>query len=261
MPSLAQRFPVVAVDLPGLGDSRGSAPSYDAKTVAGFVHELVADKLGYKHVHIVGHDWGAGVAFAYAAFYRESTLSLTMMGFPVLPGPATDQQAFRGQLWWFGFQAVPQLPEKLVAGRQRTYLSWFYEHAVGPEHQIDPAAVTEYIRTNCSPDVLHNGFELYRSIPTDTSDNSSLVANKLTLPVLYMEQTAVPRQLSSQPRDPQVQKTQLRARIEPMVVGPITVELVPNSGHWIPEENPEFVSSHLLAFIDAAKRRAPQSKQ
>jgi pimeloyl-ACP methyl ester carboxylesterase len=87
MPSLARQFAVVAIDLPGLGDSHGSPPSYDAKTVAGFVHGLVADALGYQHVHIVGHDWGAGVAFAYAAFYRGCRLEPRHDGFPDLAGP------------------------------------------------------------------------------------------------------------------------------------------------------------------------------
>ena len=260
MPSLARQFTVLAIDLPGLGDSHGSPPSYDAKTVAGFVHGLVADALGYQHVHVVGHDWGAGVAFAYAAFHREAASSLAMMGFPILPGPGTDEQAFRSQLWWLGFQAVPQLPEQLVAGRQRTYLSWFFEHAVAQGNRIDPAAVTEYVRTYCSPSVLHNGFELYRSIPADASDNASLTANKLTLPVLYMDQTARSSRLTAQPRDPEAQKAQLLARIQPMVAGPISVQLVPDAGHWVPEENPDFVSSQLTAFVDTAKRQASRSK-
>ena len=260
MPSLARQFTVLAIDLPGLGDSYGSVPSYDMKTVAGFVHGLVADALTYQHVHVVGHDWGAGVAFAYAAFYREATSSLTMMGFPILPGPATNEQAFRGQLWWLGFHAVPRVPEQLVAGRQRTYLSWFFENAVAPGNRIDPAAVTEYVRTYCRPSVLHGGFELYRSLPTDVSDNTSLIGNKLTLPVLYMDQMAPSSRLTAQSRDPEAQKAQFIARIQPMVSGPISVQLVPDSGHFVPEENPHFVSNQITAFFDTVKRLVFQPK-
>jgi pimeloyl-ACP methyl ester carboxylesterase len=251
MPTLARQFTVVAVDLPGLGDSHGSAPSYDARTVAGVVHGLIADTLGYRHLHVVGHDWGAGIAFAYAAFYHGAASSVTMMGFPILPGPATDQQAFRGQLWWLGFHAVPQLPEQIVAGHQRTYLRWFYEHGVARANRIDPAAVTEYVRTYCSPSVLHNGFELYRATPTDRSDNTALAGNKLTVPVLYMDQAVSVR--LAQPSDPEAQKAQWRARIQPMVAGPISVELVPDSGHFMPEENPDFVSRQLTMFVHTVK--------
>jgi pimeloyl-ACP methyl ester carboxylesterase len=183
-----------------------------------------------------------------------------MMGFPILPGPGTDEQAFRGQLWWLGFHAVPQLPEQLVAGRQRTYLRWFFEHAAAQANRIDPAAVTEYVRTYCRPSVLHNGFELYRAIPTDASDNASLTADKLTLPVLYMDQAAGSSRLTAQPRDPEAQKAQLLARIQLMVAGPISVKLVPDSGHWLPEENPDFVSSQLTAFVDTVKRQTSPHK-
>src|SRR5262249_50285449 len=128
-------------------------------------------------------------------------------------------------------------------------------HAVAQGNRIDPAAVTEYVRTYCSPSVLHNGFELYRSIPADASDNASLTANTLTWPVPYMAQTARSSRLTAQPRDPEAQKAQLLARIQPMVAGPISVQLVPDSGHWVPEENPDFVSSQLTAFVDTVKRQ------
>jgi pimeloyl-ACP methyl ester carboxylesterase len=243
MPALARDYTVVAVDLPGLGDSRGSPPSYDKKTLAWYVHRLVADILGYRRAHLVGHDFGAAVAFAYAAFHRESAASLTIMDFP-LSGPATDQQQLRALLWWFGFHDVAQLPEQLVDGRQRTYLGWFYANFVAAPNRIEPVAVTEYVRTYCKPSVLHGGFELYRTSAIDTSDNSSLTTNRLTLPILVM----------SPPRsnDPNAEKAQLRSVIQPMAAGPISVELVPQSGHFVPEENPEFVATQLRAFINSS---------
>jgi pimeloyl-ACP methyl ester carboxylesterase len=71
------------VDLPGLGDSHGTPPSYDKKTLARYVHRLVADTLGHRRVHLVGHDFGARVALACAAFQQESAASLTVMDFQV----------------------------------------------------------------------------------------------------------------------------------------------------------------------------------
>jgi pimeloyl-ACP methyl ester carboxylesterase len=241
MPALARDHTVLAVDLPGLGDSQGAPPSYDKKTLARFVHGLIADTLGYRRVDLVGHDFGAAVAFAYAGFYPQSAASLTVMDFPIA-GPATDEQVLRAQLWWFGFHGVPQLPEQMVADRQRTYLSWFYDNLVAPPNRLAPKAVTEYVRTYCSPSVLHGGFELYRTLATDTSDNTSLTTTKLTLPILSMS--------AIRSNDPNPEKAQLRQIIQPMASGPITVELVPNSGHFLAEENPGFVTSTLRAFID-----------
>jgi len=242
MPDLARDHTVVAVDLPGLGDSRGSPPAYDEKTLATFVHSLVVDHLGFHHVHLVGHDFGAGVAFAYAAFFRDAASTLTMMEFP-LPGPGTDEQQLRAQLWWFGFHDVAQLPEEMVQGRQLTYLSWFYDNLVAPSNRIDATAVTEYVRTYCIPSVLHGGFQLYRELPTDASENSSLTTNKLTLPILLMSPI--------RGSDPDAEKAQLIATVQPMASGPISAELVPDSGHFVAEENPEFVAAQLRSFIDA----------
>jgi pimeloyl-ACP methyl ester carboxylesterase len=241
MPALARDHTVLAVDLPGLGDSRGTPPSYDKKTLARFVHGLVADALGYRRVDMVGHDFGAAVAFAYAGFYPQSAASLTVMDFPIA-GPATDEQLLRAQLWWFGFHGVQGLPEQMVGNRQRTYLSWFYDNLVAPPNRIDPKAVTEYVRTYCSPSVLHGGFELYRTLAQDTSDNASLTTNKLTLPILSMS--------AVRSNDPNAEKAQLIQIIQPMASGPITAELVPSSGHFLPEENPRFVTATLLAFVD-----------
>jgi hypothetical protein len=60
---------------------------------------------------------------------------------------------------------------------------------------------------------------------------------------------------------PEAQKAQLLARIQPMVAGSISVKLVPDCGHWLPEENPRFVSSQLAAFVDAVKRQTSPPKQ
>jgi len=139
------------------------------------------------------------VAFAYAAFFPDAAASLTVMDFPVA-GPATDEQQLRGFLWWFGFHEVPALPEQLVAGRQRTYLGWFHANEVLPPNRIAPAAVTEYVRAYCRPGALHGGFDLCRTIPQDTADNSSLTAHPLTLPILAMA--------AARPGDPSAQEEQ-----------------------------------------------------
>jgi pimeloyl-ACP methyl ester carboxylesterase len=101
--------------------------------------------------------------------------------------------------------------------------------------------VTAYVRTYCSASVLHGGFELYRTLATDMSDNTSLTTNKLTMPILSMS--------AIRSTDLNAEKAQLVQIIQPMASGPITVELVPASGHFLPEENPEFVTAALRAFI------------
>src|SRR3954452_25336768 len=66
MPLLAERFTVIAPDLPGIGDSDVPAQGLDMKTAAISIHEL-AKALGVKSAEVVGHDIGLMVAYAYAA--------------------------------------------------------------------------------------------------------------------------------------------------------------------------------------------------
>ncbi|MFC8094247.1 alpha/beta fold hydrolase [Streptomyces sp. NPDC057301] len=76
MPELAKHHTVYAVDLPGLGDSSGSPSGYDKATLARYVHTLIADRLGVDDARVVGHDFGAAVAFQYAGQFPDDTARL-----------------------------------------------------------------------------------------------------------------------------------------------------------------------------------------
>lgn len=247
MPELARDYTVLAVDLPALGDSRGRLPSYDKKTLARYVHRLVADELGYRRVHLVGHDFGAAVAFAYAAFHRESAETVTLMDYP-LASPTVDDQLLQAQLWWFGFHRIPELPEQMVNGRQHTYFTWFFDTLTAPHNRIEPQAVSEFVRAYCRPGALHAGFELYRTRAIDKADNASLTDDRLTLPIMAMAPV--------RSNDPEHEKRQLQETMRPMAQGPISVQLVPGSGHFLPEEHPEAVTAHLRQFLSSFSTRS-----
>ena len=66
MPALAKNHTVIAPDLRGLGDSSKPLTGYDGKTTAEDIHQLVS-QLGFKNIFLVGHDFGAQVAYSYAA--------------------------------------------------------------------------------------------------------------------------------------------------------------------------------------------------
>src|SRR5437762_2783262 len=66
IPLLAERFRVIAPDLPGIGDSDIPANGLDMKTAAVRMHGL-AKSLGIEKARVVGHDIGLMVAYAYAA--------------------------------------------------------------------------------------------------------------------------------------------------------------------------------------------------
>lgn len=236
MPGLAEDFTVVAVDLPGLGDSQGEPPSYDKVTLARYVHGLVSDRLGHDTgVHLAAHDLGAGVAFQYAAQYSDEVARMTVMDYP-LPGPVLDADALADLSWHFAFHEVPELPEQLVRGDQRTYLDWFYDTFAASPDRIPDRAVREFVRVYCRDQVLRGGFELYRTLGQDTTDN--LATTPLPMPVQVLSAGAGEATLPDG----------FGFVWQPLVQQPVVNIKVPDSGHWLPEENPAFVIDRLRSF-------------
>lgn len=104
-------------------DQRGYSPGACPPAVSDYAMEhLVGDVvalLDAAHVqraHLVGHDWGGGVAWALAATHPERVASLTVLS---TPHPAAMGAAMlHGQVlrsWYMGAFQVPRLPERLLA--------------------------------------------------------------------------------------------------------------------------------------------------
>ena len=74
IPRLAERFTVIAPDLPGIGDSDIPSGAVDMKWAAARIHDL-ARSLGVQKAEVVGHDIGLMVAYAYAAQYPSELRS------------------------------------------------------------------------------------------------------------------------------------------------------------------------------------------
>ena len=93
MPSLAEKFTVIAPDLPGIGDSSIPADKIDMPTAATRIHDLLVS-LGVKNARVAGHDIGLMVAYAYATQFPSETEKLAVMDafLPRRGGMGTDLQ-------------------------------------------------------------------------------------------------------------------------------------------------------------------------
>lgn len=241
MPALADHFTVYAVDLPGLGDSAGSPPSYDKATLARYTHTLIADRLGQRDARIAGHDLGAAVAFQYAAQFPGDVGKLAYLDLP-LPGPAVDATTYRGLSWHIAFHSQPQVPETVVGNDVRDYLALFYPQVAfggtafggpGAPSPFDDGEVDEYARTYSRPEVLHGGFELYRTLGQDVAANTG--AAPISTPTLLMSAEGL------------LEST--KATVAPRISTIARAVEVPRAGHWLVEENPEFVTTELVNFL------------
>src|SRR5215469_7998957 len=87
IPKLADKFTIIAPDLPGIGDSAIPKDGLDMKTAAIRIHAL-AMSLGVTEARVVGHDIGLMVAYAYAARFPSEVEKLVVMDafLPGVPG-------------------------------------------------------------------------------------------------------------------------------------------------------------------------------
>src|SRR5919197_2889451 len=185
MPALAKNHTVIAPDLRGLGDSSKPPTGYDGKTLADDIRQLVA-QLGFKTIFLVGHDIGSFVVYPYAAEHPTEVKRLVVMEVPP-PGFFPSPQVNGGPpLWWILFHQTPDVPEALVEGKERTYLSWFYQNLAYNPAAITQAAINEYVSHYSAPGGMRAGFEYYRAFPQDAIQNMNYSKTKLTMRVLAL---------------------------------------------------------------------------
>src|SRR5215212_1484958 len=237
MPALAQNYTVIAPDLRGLGDSSKPPTGYDGKTLAEDIHQLVT-QLGFNTIFLVGHDIGTQVAYSYAAEHPTEVEKLAVMELTI-PGFAPPG---RPPIWWAIFHQTPDVPEALVQGKEMMYLSWFLSGLA-----FNPAAITqedigEYVSHYSAPGGMRAGFEYYRAFPEDAIQNQNYSKTKLTMPVLALGGSYLPV-LGGNITMPSIiyGMQQLAENVQGVKV--------PNSGHFIPEEQPQFVINQISNFF------------
>jgi pimeloyl-ACP methyl ester carboxylesterase len=235
IPALADRFTVIVPDYRGAGHSSRPVGGYDKRTMAEDIRQLV-HHLGFDRATIVGHDIGLMVAYAYAAAYPTETTKLVVMDAP-LPGTKVwDRLSVDPRVWHFAFHGARDVAELLVAGKEREYLTLFYDARIYDPSAFTTADIDAYVRAYATPGAMRAGFELYRAFPQDVHDNKELMRVRLELPVLAMggaHSTSGP----------------LVEEMMREVANDVTGALVPDAAHWLAEENPEFVVGHLLSFL------------
>ena len=241
MPDLAKNYTVIVPDLRGLGDSSKPPTGYDGKTVAEDIHQLVG-KLGLKTIFLVGHDIGTQVAYSYAAAHPTEVKKLAVMELTI-PGFVP---AGRMPLWWVVFHQTPDVPEALVQGKEMLYLSWFYHNLANNPAAITQEDINEYVSHYTAPGGMHAGFEHYRAFPQDAIQNQNYSKTKLTMPVLGLGGGYTPAFGGNVTMPSVVYGMKILAQN-------VTGILVPNSGHWVPEEQPQFLADQLLKFFGNAK--------
>ena len=237
MPRLAGRYTVIAPDLRGLGDSTRPAGGYDKKTLGADIASLVIGHLGFDRFHLVGHDWGGPVAFSVAADNPRAVRTLTILDV-VIPGDGGDFSQ-GGRRWHHALFRTLDLPEQLFSGREEIVINWLFENYGFRADCIAQEDRAEFLRTYKKPGAFRALLEIYRALPRDAEDNKENLARngRLKMPVLALG--------GDRSFGRGMECIESLRRVAENVRG----GLVKDCGHWIAEEQPDFLVDQLLALF------------
>ncbi len=231
---LAQHHTVVVPDLRGMGLSAHPDIGYTKKNQAMDIAGVM-DALKIQKTDLVTHDIGNMVGYALAAQYPSRITKWVVIDAP-LPGIGNwDEIKQSPLLWHFNFRG-PDV-ERLVAGRERIYLDRFYNELSADPRKIDEATRQHYAALYARPHAMHDAFEQFGAFNQDAIDNKALLTTggKLTMPVLAL---GAEKSFGSSQADT------LR-----FVATNVTMGIVPTSGHWIMDENPEATTAMIVDFL------------
>jgi len=177
------------------------------------------------------------VAYSYAAAHPTEVMRLVVMESGLPPG---------GLPWWFSFSQIPDLPEALVEGKEAIYLSWFYHNGAYNQSAITPSAIDEYVRHYSTPGGMRAGFEYYRALPEDLVQYMNYSKTKFPIPVLAVGSSFTIFFGGNSTTNYTLSEMKALAQN-------VRGIQVPNSGHFIPEERPNYVISQLSHFFSEGR--------
>src|ERR1700687_4547271 len=220
---LVKDYTVIVPDLRGMGRSTHPDTGYTKKNQAVDIAGVM-DALQVQKADLVTHDIGNMVGYALAAQYPARITRWVVIDAP-LPGIGDWDIIIRDpRLWHFNF-------------RERISLDRFYDELSANPAAIDEQTREHYAALYARPHAIHDAFEQFGAFSQDAKDNQALLAKggKLPMPVLP---------IGAEKSFGAAQADDLR-----FVASNVTSGIVPGSGHWIMEENPQATVKLVAEFL------------
>ena len=222
-------------------DQRGYSPGARPQGRRAYrLGETVADVLalldaaGLDTAHVVGHDWGAAVGWALAAWHPDRVHTVTALSVPhpgaMLRALVTSDQALRS--YYMGLFQVPALPERLILAGAGSPLRRMLSRGGLPDD-----AVERYVSRMRQPGALSGALGWYRAMPWSARQT----VGKVRVPTLHLWST-----------DDAFLGRAATEDTARFVDAPYRLEVLPGVSHWIPELAPDVVADLVTAHVRAA---------
>jgi pimeloyl-ACP methyl ester carboxylesterase len=223
------------------GYSPGARPEgRRAYAIDELVEDAVAaiDAAGATTAHVVGHDWGAAVAWGLAAAHPERVASLTALSVPhtsaflraLVRGPQLPHS------WYMLAFQLPVLPERYISPQSAAGRARFVKLLTGSG--LPAGAAQRDADVLAEPGALKAAVNWYRAVPF--SDPRGATGRKVTVPTTYVWSD----------RDSFVTRTAATG-CGRYVEAPYRFEILRGVDHWIPENAAETVAPLILDQIRA----------
>lgn len=240
---------VLVPDMRGYGDSDKPAGTegYDARALSEEFRALV-HQIGFgsgKPIILAAHDMGAPPALLWAADHPEEVAGLLYIEAPVMLSAVltkviayTREAMKEGSMWWWILPLAPDVPERLIVGNERAFLTWFYDRATANRDAITPADVDETLRTFAGLEGVLGAMGVYRAAFTSIEQTEPLAGlltgHKVKVPVVALggEKGLGERVLA----------------MVKMVAKDVEGGVIGDCGHFLPEERAEEVVCHIKAL-------------
>ncbi len=238
MPLLADKYRVIAIDLPGQGESDKPIDGYDTRTTGDRIHALMR-ALGHSKYSILAHDIGAWIAYPYVAKHPAEVDRLVLLDANI-PGVTLSNTITVGpdnwKAWHFLFHPVADLPETLLTGREREYIEWFFQRKTyNPAGTFSQADIEIYAEAYRKPGNLRGALAYYRAVFEDIEQNRELANKKIKTPIL-----ALGGDVGMSPG--------LHDAMKPLAEN-LSGGIIDDCGHYMPEEQPEEIARQTLEFL------------
>lgn len=235
---LARDHTVIVPDLRGLGLSSKPDGGFDKMTQAEDIAGVL-DTLDIERADLVTHDIGNMVGFAFAARHPDRVTRFVLIDAPV-PGIGPWEDVLKNPLLWHFRFGGPDM-ERLVAGRERIYLDRFWNEFSSKPDRFTEESREHYAKLYALPGAMHSGFAQFAAFDQDAIDNKATLAKngKLAMPVL-----AIGGEKSFGP---------MMATVMRSAATDVSEGVIPDSGHWIMEENPAATIKMVRAFLDMGR--------